>query len=97
MILLSIDTCDTRGSIALLQDGVLVKMVPHDYPEEYSSWLLPAVEALLRGESLAMARSEEHTSELQSRQYLVCRDLHFFPTRRSSDLAGEVPCDTIPA
>src|SRR5436305_2021002 len=55
MILLSIDTCDARGSIALLQDGVLVKMVPHDYPEEYSSWLLPAVEALLLGESLAMA------------------------------------------
>src|SRR5438445_180803 len=41
-------------------------------------------------------RSEEHTSELQSRQYLVCRlllecyathrRLHSFPTRRSSDL-----------
>src|SRR3712207_8502268 len=25
------------------------------------------------GESLARGRSEEHTSELQSRQYLVCR------------------------
>src|SRR6476620_8602207 len=35
------------------------------------------------------SRSEEHTSELQSRQYLVCRphrELHSFPTRRSSDL-----------
>src|SRR5205823_5470856 len=41
-------------------------------------------------------RSEEHTSELQSLAYLVCRlllerchssrDLHSFPTRRSSDL-----------
>src|SRR5687768_7337576 len=31
-------------------------------------------------------RSEEHTSELQSRLHLVCRDLHSFPTRRSSDL-----------
>src|ERR1041385_21999 len=31
-------------------------------------------------------RSEEHTSELQSR-----RDLHSFPTRRSSDLAGPLP------
>src|SRR5690606_38700958 len=41
-------------------------------------------------------RSEEHTSELQSRENLVCRlllqatlhhpDLHSFPTRRSSDL-----------
>jgi tRNA threonylcarbamoyladenosine biosynthesis protein TsaB len=55
MMLLSIDTCDARGSIALLQDGVLVKMVLHDDPREYSLWLLPAVEALFRGESLAMA------------------------------------------
>src|ERR1041385_2498058 len=43
-----------------------------------------------------LARSEEHTSELQSRLHLVCRlllewygdhrDLPSFPTRRSSDL-----------
>src|ERR1035441_1042437 len=43
-------------------------------------------------------RSEEHTSELQSLRHLVCRlllerygdhrDLHSFPTRRSSDLSG---------
>src|ERR687893_613483 len=32
------------------------------------------------------SRSEEHTSELQSH-----RDLHSFPTRRSSDLGGEAP------
>src|SRR5215204_201315 len=35
--------------------------------------------------SLANARSEEHTSELQSHS-----DLHSFPTRRSSDLAFPV-------
>src|SRR5690606_4255978 len=38
-------------------------------------------------------RSEEHTSELQSRENLVCRhysDLRSFPTRRSSDLGGPV-------
>src|SRR5947209_3048147 len=44
----------------------------------------------------SITRSEEHTSELQSRQYLVCRllleryradrPIHSFPTRRSSDL-----------
>src|SRR5437870_1021329 len=34
-----------------------------------------------------VGRSEEHTSELQSRGHLVCRPvLHSFPTRRSSDL-----------
>src|SRR5437879_4996325 len=44
-------------------------------------------------------RSEEHTSELQSPMYLVCRllldypshpSLHSFPTRRSSDLTDAV-------
>src|SRR3990172_3980706 len=47
--------------------------------------------------ALPSRRSEEHTSELQSRLHLLCplfffkcygdhRDLHSFPTRRSSDL-----------
>src|SRR3712207_7626935 len=31
------------------------------------------VEPGLGGEALGVGRSEEHTSELQSRQYLVCR------------------------
>src|SRR5947209_8559551 len=35
--------------------------------------------------SATASRSEEHTSELQSRQYL-----HSFPTRRSSDLLAAV-------
>src|SRR5476649_808940 len=36
------------------------------------------------GSNAAHARSEEHTSELQSH-----RDLHSFPTRRSSDLSAD--------
>src|SRR5687767_196465 len=50
----------------------------------------------LQSPSSVASRSEEHTSELQSLAYLVCRllldcsggllDLHSFPTRRSSDL-----------
>src|SRR5690554_4265690 len=49
--------------------------------------------------NVAVWRSEEHTSELQSRPHLVCRlllesirrphALHSFPTRRSSDLGPE--------
>src|SRR5690625_1108829 len=49
---------------------------------------------------MIMKRSEEHTSELQSRGHLVCRLLleyftphrsfHSFPTRRSSDLTDHV-------
>src|SRR2546429_2560127 len=37
-------------------------------------WFTPAVEVALCGHAtLASARSEEHTSELQSRLHLVCR------------------------
>src|SRR3712207_6877192 len=55
-------------------------------PPESSQYLLPADEGLLlsrmaslaasthsRGMPAPATRSEEHTSELQSRQYLVCR------------------------
>src|SRR3712207_8927602 len=38
------------------------------YMQEYADAKTAVVEAIL-----ARARSEEHTSELQSRQYLVCR------------------------
>src|SRR5437870_2638343 len=46
------------------------------------------IDAMLRADvaALTSSRSEEHTSELQSRGHLVCRALHSFPTRRSSDL-----------
>src|SRR3712207_7334881 len=50
-----------------------------DYVEALSGWL-PWMEAMHTGlfaafseELLFRVRSEEHTSELQSRQYLVCR------------------------
>src|SRR3712207_9575641 len=36
-------------------------------------WLLRSQLATAGERRLALARSEEHTSELQSRQYLVCR------------------------
>ena len=54
MIVLSIDTCDSRGSIALVRDGVVVGSALHDTTEEYSSWLLPNVGKVLRGAGLRM-------------------------------------------
>src|SRR3712207_7754090 len=42
-------------------------------PAQTASRRGPARTMSLRGPSHAMTRSEEHTSELQSRQYLVCR------------------------
>ena len=54
MIVLAIDTCDARGSVALLRDGDVLKVVAHDSAEDYSSWLLPAVNEALSGSRLAM-------------------------------------------
>ena len=47
MLVLAIDTCEARGSVAALVDGVARETVVHDAAEEYSSWLLPAVERAL--------------------------------------------------
>lgn len=47
MYLLALDTCDPRGSIALLRDGETLGESAHPAGEEYSSWLIPAVDKLL--------------------------------------------------
>ncbi|HEX9344463.1 MAG TPA: tRNA (adenosine(37)-N6)-threonylcarbamoyltransferase complex dimerization subunit type 1 TsaB, partial [Candidatus Acidoferrum sp.] len=50
MIVLAIDTCDSRGGVAVLRDEAVLKIVAHESQEDYSSWLLPAVrECLLAG------------------------------------------------
>jgi tRNA threonylcarbamoyl adenosine modification protein YeaZ len=52
VIVLAIDTCDARGSVALLRDGAVVKIVAHESQEDYSTWLLPAVRECLGGSGL---------------------------------------------
>ena len=47
MLALAIDTCDSRGSIALLRDDDVLALQLHESAEDYSSWLLPAVRRLL--------------------------------------------------
>jgi len=47
MLVLALDTCDARGSIAILRDGVLLASLRHDVPQDYSSWLLPATDRAL--------------------------------------------------
>ena len=54
MIVLAIDTCDARGSVAVLRDAGVLKVVPHESQEDYSTWLLPAVEECLAGGGLKM-------------------------------------------
>jgi len=47
VLLLALDTCDSRGSIALLDSSRILAEVPHPSSEEFSSWLLPAVSKML--------------------------------------------------
>ncbi len=54
MIVLAIDTCDSRGSVAVLRDEAVLKAVAHDSEEDYSSWLLPAVGQCLLGSGFVM-------------------------------------------
>jgi tRNA threonylcarbamoyladenosine biosynthesis protein TsaB len=55
MLLLAVDTCDARGSIALLREGRFVQQAIHDTAEDYSSWLLPAVNQLLHSAGVRVA------------------------------------------
>lgn len=47
MNVLALDTCDASGSIALLQADSVVQVEAHLVPDDYSSWLLPAVKRVL--------------------------------------------------
>lgn len=58
MFLLALDTCDARGSIALLRDGQVVAVERHPADTEYSSWLLPATDTLLSDVKLSHADLE---------------------------------------
>src|SRR3712207_8836719 len=58
----------TAGKVAKVVEVANAAAV--DVVEEAEKPMMVAVEATARG---VKARSEEHTSELQSRQYLVCR------------------------
>lgn len=55
MVLLALDTCDSRGSVALLDDRKILGEILHPPSKEFSSWLLPAVDELLREHSLTHA------------------------------------------
>ena len=48
MIVLAIDTCEARGSVAVLNGDTMLHVVVHASAEEYSSWLLPAVALALQ-------------------------------------------------
>jgi len=55
MIVLAIDTCEVRGSVAVLKGAEILQVVPHTAMEEYSSWLLPAVDLALESAKSTLA------------------------------------------
>jgi tRNA threonylcarbamoyladenosine biosynthesis protein TsaB len=58
VILLAIDTCDPRGSLAVLQGDQVIRVVSHDTKEDYSTWLLPAVSRILLEAGLSLEQVE---------------------------------------
>ena len=51
---MAIDTSDPRGSVAVWRDGAMLGSVAHETSEDYSLWLLPAVERVLVGAAVRM-------------------------------------------
>jgi tRNA threonylcarbamoyladenosine biosynthesis protein TsaB len=54
VLILALDTCDARGGIALLRDLSVLQVEHHDTTEDYSSWLLSAVNRVLAAASITM-------------------------------------------
>lgn len=51
MLVLSLDTCDARGSVCLVRDGVPGVPIAHPAGQDYSTWLLPALQRCLDASS----------------------------------------------
>lgn len=60
MLLLALDTCDSRGSVALLRDNAVLHVAVHETAEDYSCWLLPAVEDILQFAGVSMEQVEAY-------------------------------------
>jgi tRNA threonylcarbamoyladenosine biosynthesis protein TsaB len=54
VILLALDTCDSRGSLAILRDDAVLKVVAHEGSGDFSSWVLPSADDALRASGLGM-------------------------------------------
>ena len=61
VLILALDTCDARGSVAILRDASVLYAEPHTTAEDYSSWLLPAVTRVLTAAGLALPDIELYT------------------------------------
>jgi tRNA threonylcarbamoyladenosine biosynthesis protein TsaB len=62
MLLVALDTCDSRGSVALLRDSAVLHVTVHETAEDYSSWLLPKVEDILQLAGVGMDHVEAYAA-----------------------------------
>src|SRR3712207_7140156 len=71
----STQRCSAAAAMAVLRCSTVCECLSALRLAAPMSYMLTVAMAFMRGSILAalMTRSEEHTSELQSRQYLVCR------------------------
>ena len=58
LITLAVDTSETRGSVAVLRNGVTVAVRRHEGDLDYSEWLLPKVEEILAESGIEMEEVE---------------------------------------
>ncbi len=55
MLVLGLNTCNAKGDVALLRDDVVLALANHDTDEDYSTWLLPAADGVLKKAALSLA------------------------------------------
>lgn len=60
MLLLALDTCDARGSVALLHGAQILEVLAHESAEEYSSWLPRAVDQVVKAAGLSLGAVEAY-------------------------------------
>jgi tRNA threonylcarbamoyladenosine biosynthesis protein TsaB len=60
VLILALDTCDPKGSIAVLRDGEVLQTLAHETTEDYSSWLLRAVDELLKSAGIPLSEIDTY-------------------------------------
>jgi tRNA threonylcarbamoyladenosine biosynthesis protein TsaB len=58
VFLLALDTCDSNGSVALLRDSEAIQTAIRETPDDYSVWLLPAIDRILRAAAVPFSEVE---------------------------------------
>jgi tRNA threonylcarbamoyladenosine biosynthesis protein TsaB len=62
VLALAIDTCDARGSLAVVEGKRVLAVVAHETAEDYSTWLLPAVNRVLQVAGRCFAEIEVYAA-----------------------------------